>query len=274
MKPETNRPIAVEDLLRLKRAERPPAEFWGEFDRQLRAKQLAALVGRRPWWQTLPQMFSRLGRYQVPIGGAAILAITFISVREFQGGRSVHPAPVTPGAVASNAIPATPESRLPAVSAVVEPLAGSVAVEASGRREDASPAAAVASQPANAGQVVPLLGAPPIELTAASAVTAPLATNLSALPAMTENLPRALLTSTATVFETRGSTRGPVEPLQQITPPGERRRSNLLTAMVSLSSNGAPVRTLDRVSDRISEDRLYDQIHRFGARGAGVSMKF
>ena len=40
MNPESTRPIVIEDLLRLKRAERPPAEFWSTFDRELRAKQL------------------------------------------------------------------------------------------------------------------------------------------------------------------------------------------------------------------------------------------
>ena len=53
MKPHRQRPVSLEDLLRLKRAERPPAEFWQDFDRQLRAKQLAALVQSRPWWQEI-----------------------------------------------------------------------------------------------------------------------------------------------------------------------------------------------------------------------------
>ena len=51
MNRDGKRPVSVEDLLRLKRAERPPDSFWADFDRQLRAKQLAALVEKRPWWQ-------------------------------------------------------------------------------------------------------------------------------------------------------------------------------------------------------------------------------
>ena len=35
--------VTIEDLLRLKRAERPPASFWSDFDREMRAKQLAAI---------------------------------------------------------------------------------------------------------------------------------------------------------------------------------------------------------------------------------------
>ena len=34
--------VTLEDLLRVKRAEQPPAEFWTDFERGMRAKQLAA----------------------------------------------------------------------------------------------------------------------------------------------------------------------------------------------------------------------------------------
>src|SRR5688572_24287930 len=85
MKSESKQPITVEDLLRLKRAERPAPEFWTEFDRQLRAKQLAALVAKRPWWQTLPR-FSLLARYRIPLGAAAVVALTAFTVRHYQGG--------------------------------------------------------------------------------------------------------------------------------------------------------------------------------------------
>src|SRR5687767_38515 len=84
MKPESNRPITIEDLLRLKRAERPPADFWATFDRELRAKQLAALVAKRPWWQRLPTAFSGLKRFRVPLGATAVVATAFFSVRDYQ----------------------------------------------------------------------------------------------------------------------------------------------------------------------------------------------
>src|SRR4051812_31896922 len=83
------RPIEIEDLLRLKRAERPPVEFWAQFDRELRAKQLAALVAKRPWWQRLPQMFPRFSRYQLPLGAACALALTLGVMRQFHGGSAV-----------------------------------------------------------------------------------------------------------------------------------------------------------------------------------------
>ena len=82
MKPESNRPVAIEDLLRLKRAERPPAEFWGEFDRQLRGKQLSALVAKRPWWQRLPRLVPTLARYRIVLGGTAVAALAFVTLRD------------------------------------------------------------------------------------------------------------------------------------------------------------------------------------------------
>lgn len=69
-------PLTLEDLLRLKKAERPSSEFWTRFERDLRQKQLAALLERRPWWQTLPLRFSR-SRVLLPLGATAIIALVF-----------------------------------------------------------------------------------------------------------------------------------------------------------------------------------------------------
>jgi hypothetical protein len=75
--------VTVEDLLRLKRAERPPAEFWVGFEEQLREKQLAALVERRPWWHGVATLSARLGWMRVPVGATAILAVTLVSIRHY-----------------------------------------------------------------------------------------------------------------------------------------------------------------------------------------------
>lgn len=75
--------VTLEDLLRLKRAERPPSEFWGEFERQLRQKQLAALVEKKSWWHELAVAYSRIGRVRLPLAATAVLALTFLSVRYY-----------------------------------------------------------------------------------------------------------------------------------------------------------------------------------------------
>ncbi|MBI2516021.1 MAG: hypothetical protein HYV95_03825 [Opitutae bacterium] len=89
--------ITVETLLRLKRAERPSAEFWTGFERELRQKQLTALLERRPWWQNLPQMISR--RAYLPIGATAVIAFTLVSVKYYT------PSQVAPVDEASGAAP-------------------------------------------------------------------------------------------------------------------------------------------------------------------------
>lgn len=73
--------VTVEDLLRLKRAERPAPEFWSNFERELRQKQLSALLEKRPWWQEIPQFLAR--RAYLPVGATAILAFTLVSVKYY-----------------------------------------------------------------------------------------------------------------------------------------------------------------------------------------------
>ncbi|MBA4138030.1 MAG: hypothetical protein C0518_11990 [Opitutus sp.] len=92
--PEPRSRVTVEDLLRLKRAERPEPEFWTKFEAELRQKQLAALVERRRWWESLPQLFAR--RAYVPIGAAAVLTFTLVSVRNYTPTAVVQEHELTP----------------------------------------------------------------------------------------------------------------------------------------------------------------------------------
>lgn len=79
--PDQRPKVTIEDLLRLKRAERPAAEFWTSFERELRQKQLTALLEKRPWWQVLPRIITR--RVYLPVGATAILAFTLVSVKYY-----------------------------------------------------------------------------------------------------------------------------------------------------------------------------------------------
>ncbi len=73
---QSTKAVTVEDLLRLKRAERPAAEFWSQFDDALRAKQLAAIVERRPWWRIeFRGVAAGLARLRVPVGLAAVAVL-------------------------------------------------------------------------------------------------------------------------------------------------------------------------------------------------------
>ncbi len=75
--------VTLEDLLRLKRAERPAPEFWAEFERELRQKQLAALVARKSWWVGLSAAYGRFGRLRLPLGAAAVVALSFVSLHYY-----------------------------------------------------------------------------------------------------------------------------------------------------------------------------------------------
>jgi hypothetical protein len=138
--------VTIEDLLRLKRAERPAAEFWTNFERELRQKQLTALLEKRPWWQELPQFLVR--RAYLPVGATAILAFTLVSVKFYapdqlaqvqvppanpaatqDHGAVLPPAPVSSPLVnRSESIPSVPETGAvvaSTVAPVATPTAGS-----------------------------------------------------------------------------------------------------------------------------------------------------
>jgi len=63
--------ISLEQLLRVKRMERPEPEFWDRFELELRQKQLAALVQAAPWFVRLGRMINLIARRTAPFTAAA-----------------------------------------------------------------------------------------------------------------------------------------------------------------------------------------------------------
>ena len=265
MKRPSQRPVALEDLLRLKRAERPPEVFWAEFDRGLREKQLAALLRSRPWWQRWADggFWPAWGRLAFPLGAAGLIAGFFLLPRT--GGENTAAAGLAgltepPSSEVAWVVPvvqaAAPDRFVPApevAPAGVEPVA--LAVAAAAVVAPAGPVPEAAPAPA-------LVAMDSFPLTWAAAGRAETAAAGSLLGA-------------ANRFEARApNARSVVEPLQQMVPPGERRGARILTAMVSMAAVEGGPRATDRVASRLSEQRLYDQIERFGARGAGVNVRF
>ena len=274
MKSESNRSVTIEDLLRLKRAEVPPAEFWSTFDRELRAKQLAALVAKRPWWQRLPKAFSKLGRYRVPLGASAVLAVTFFSV----GDRDIEPAVSSTSAVDAVAVDVTSERQEVRHESTPSVLAAAMVVDAVSAPSDATAVAVEAPvampAPVEIPPALPVAGTVAGNLAADTPSARHIAANLASIQSSESLHPRTLL-DVSSGFEMRVMPpRTAIEPLQQMTPPSDTRRSRLLTAMVSTASLETSTRTTARAASRIEEERLYDQIHRFGARGDRVQMKF
>ncbi len=86
--------ITLEEVLRLKRREKPSAEFWDQFDRELRQKTLRALVEEKSWPQRyLTPVFGRVA-IALPLAAAAVLALVFtVFQNEIFLGESQSSAP-------------------------------------------------------------------------------------------------------------------------------------------------------------------------------------
>ena len=64
--------VKVEDLLRLKRAERPGGVFWNTFDRELHQRMLQTLVKKEPWYVQVLHGFSGRIAQVAAVGVAAV----------------------------------------------------------------------------------------------------------------------------------------------------------------------------------------------------------
>jgi hypothetical protein len=260
--------IAIEDLLQIKRAERPPVEFWISFERELRAKQLAAIVQKRSWWQAFPAGLRSLTRFQIPLGAAAALAITVMTV-------NAHRSPLLK------------ESAVPSSS--VQPVSfatGHAAIEVV-----ASPASVVASisepsAPASedekivTAKIAPGLTPSHDESVEASplnlAAVSDLVPRLSDARATDTNLAASLPTSSG--FESRGlPARSQVtDPLAQVATPKsvrlrDRYLGGALAAGYSMDSSAvSPERSVNHLRDRQLRP---EEFSRFDARGNSLSIK-
>lgn len=146
-----SRPPSLEDLLRLKRAERPDADFWQDFERGLRQKQLASIVEPKPWWLGL-SLFARkvpVAGWAASAGAAALFALVSVSsVSRVATG----PAPSlevavnnsNPAASVSVSAPSTLPATLGAASLAENTDGGS-----EGLAEAVLPGTTVAADPAN-----------------------------------------------------------------------------------------------------------------------------
>lgn len=74
-----NTEVKVEDLLRLKRAERPDDAFWSNFDSELHQRMLQTLVKKDPWHARLLRGISgRIAQTTAVGAAAAFLAIMVV----------------------------------------------------------------------------------------------------------------------------------------------------------------------------------------------------
>lgn len=263
--PDRKRPIGVEELLRLKRAERPSPEFWPEFERELRAKQLAALVEKRPWWRSLPAAVRGFSWYQVPLGAAAVLALTLFSLRSHQSAPGL--ARSGDSGVTDAVASAVADFRSHAAPDSATTVRASVAADNAVATAAAEPLRSDATPPSELARMVPML----------STGTNTPAEERPSARSIAENLAAAevILGTTAPTFESRvvPVRQAPREPLTEITTASESHRSRFAAAFAAMTADGS-VAPSARVARRLSDEQLYDSIHRFGASGNSVSFKF
>jgi hypothetical protein len=70
--------VTLEQLLAVKRAERPTREFWEDFDREFQRRRLATMVQVSPWYVRLGRGATRVARWAAPVAAAAAsLAVFF-----------------------------------------------------------------------------------------------------------------------------------------------------------------------------------------------------
>jgi len=281
--------VTLEDLLRLKRAERPSPEFWTRFEEDLRVKQLAAIVEKRPWWCTLrlPQAGRMLARFQVPLGAAGILTLGLATLATYRSESvSTFSTPASPVVAAVVREPTAQPAAAPvlvAEAAHVQPASMAGVAEPAPRIVEASPVPAAASTELTA--MIPW-GIAQSETPPASAI---LPLSVQTDETGLEGAPMSALASTALLDNSRGlearvlparlAVAQEKPPAPANTSPRELRRTRLMAGLVLADNSDGPDNARvshgrELVTSGLNEDQLYDSVHRVGLGGDRLTLKF
>lgn len=262
---ENQSKVTLEDLLRLKRSERPAADFWANFERELRQKQLSALVEKRSWWQSLPDvLFTK--RVYLPISATAILTFTLVSVKLS-----------SPIAVSQSEVPSdvgSPYSREVVSSAapVSSPLVN---------RDDQADASSV--HPVTLAAVeAPVASSRPVVQQIESSVreespsARSIAANLAHLEQSDPELINAVLGSRlSSPARVQSSSQPTVELASLAMNASKRTRLVAQYKDRQLSAEpAAPEAVRERISRRLGEREINDRFSRFGLKGDQFSLRF
>lgn len=304
---QDTRKVSLEDLLRLKRAERPEPVFWDRFEQELRAKQLAAIVERRPWWQLdFSRLVASVGRLKLPLGATAVLTLTLIGVREYRQSHDTAPAQPASIDLATSTASAGRVDRADVSTPTMGVAPAMVAQTVSDRSRDASVSAdthaPVADVPAriyasvsdsdlsrddsdtpHLSRMIPWIGEALDASTTAlvSGVTRSLEPTLVSLRDAHLDV-GTLPSSTLKMVSSSERVVRVDEPLAKVAGPAESQRARLATYVAAAfrSDNSHPAtsdRTRERAISRMSDDELYSSASRFGVAGAaggGLRLNF
>jgi hypothetical protein len=126
--PPSRKP-SLDELIRVKRAERPPVEFWKRFEDELRAKQLAAIVAPRPWWQSLAVLGSGRRVVAAALGAAAVVAAVGYVRTSFDPGTAVAQVASADLGAQVRVSPAAPAFAMPTAEAELVPVSSPMPAE-------------------------------------------------------------------------------------------------------------------------------------------------
>lgn len=266
--------VSLEDLLRLKRAERPAAEFWNNFERELRQKQLTALLEKRPWWQDLPQLLTR--RSYLPIGATAILAFTLVSIKYTAPTLLTQVQPQSVSAPVVHADQPLPAVTLAEVTPVSSPLVNrqdQTAVRLDDRTSTPAPVAAEPVAASNPEVPMPQMIAPSAEESpSARSIAANLARLEQSEPELINAVTGSRLSSPVRV-QTASLQASELSTMQSTA----SKRSRILAQYSDRQlapEPTAPEIVRERLARRLGDPEIYDRISRLGLRGDAVSLKF
>ena len=264
--------VTLEDLLNLKRAERPPDEFWANFQQEFHVRQRQAAVEPKRWWFVLPRVFAGLSRYQMPMGAAAVLAVTFLSFREYRepGFEVAYSAPVTSSAIVEPVATSLDEAfeAMTDVAASIE-IAESAVVTSPGNVDDEVPLTSVEGSSSEASEFGFLNTEP-------SPSARSIAANLVAAQVDHADIGRILGEPQLNLTTNAVS----AEPLANMAIPQDSGRQRLFAYHGGADTLGSGA-TQDAgpdmpvlIASRINEAELYESVSRLSAGGDRLTLKF
>lgn len=285
MKSENKHPskVTLDDLFAIKRAEQPPEEFWSDFQREFHVRQRAEAIEPKRWWFVMPRIFAGLSRHQMPIGAAAVLAVTFLSFREYRepGLEVAYSAPQALPAVVETATPSmvapmsVADVNLPNSMDFSEVAPMGVVEE----QIEAAITSVKSSQPVELSPMVVWAGPSAAAIEAVATAPTPsqqsIAANLASAEAEQLQVGRLLgepdidLAAAITSSESLGEVNVP-----------QPTREHLFVYQPSPADfavnreNGSSRNTHSLIADRISHHELYESPSRLSAGGNHLTVKF
>lgn len=265
--PKSNRqnPVVLEDLLRIKRAEKPTEAFWQEWEGRYKERRRQAMLEPRPWIkETAARLSIAMARWYLPMGAAAVVAMTFFAVREYN--------PTVPHQGFSGSVAALDSST--AVAPVATP-SGDVLGEL--RQAALTNGAASVEQERQPGALSDVLSG--VDRSAdLSPTERAIAANLAAMHALEPELARSWRGRSFVVPNVGSGNALDEEPLASVAASRDLRRSRILGydfQPVNGTDTPAYSRQQERSISRLAEDQFYESKARsLGARGDRVLVRF